>query len=264
MTSHPRRSPTPRFKTIFPGGFDEKFGHCSSISQHSGSSRSGHHFTFEPEQLWDSLIERNNPDTPLESIIVKAAWYGKKTKSSQHEFIAIKVEDIKVSGLTDYLILDRNVEANQGNSRRASLVSSQTADAKDAFKVSYDGYIEKLLEECQLMPYMFLEKLSFQTDHPLRLYELVILSHVVSQRHPKYQLIDSSCYLFAGVIWECMRLMRPSAIYDDTLASERGRCNWLRYTPSDSGILSTYRLIQIQILAVEKDFKEYGNVRSVG
>jgi hypothetical protein len=245
------RATKTRQKDIFPGGFDSKFGTSSSIS------RNGSHFSTKPEQLYYSLIERYDPETPTESIIVKSAWYGKQTKSAQHEFIVVQVEDMRIEGLINYLVLDRNAE----NYRGPSTASSHITKANDAFRVSYDGDIKRLLDECQLLPYRFLEKLSFPSNVPLRLYELVTLADIVSSRYQNYEVLDSSCYLFAGVIWDCMRLMRPSADYEGALAEKRGKCRWFRYIPNNSEMLETYGEIKAILPKIERGLEARSNVR---
>ncbi|KAF8601968.1 hypothetical protein BDV93DRAFT_557948 [Ceratobasidium sp. AG-I] len=246
--------PSPRFsgarlQEIFPGGFDKHFGQCSSIS------RSAKTYEASPQCLYMSLIERHNPETPLESIIVKSAWYGKQTKGAQHEFIVVQVEDKNIQGLTNYLVLDRNVDAEEQN--RTVLGSSSTIRAKDTFRISYDGDIDKLLKHCRIKRHRFLEKLSFPSDMPLHLYELVTLADVVSERYPNYRLIDSSCYLFAGAIWECMRLICPSVIRDNNLEGERGRFHWIRYVPSASEIYGSHQAFQTRLPHLGSKFGKY-------
>jgi hypothetical protein len=73
-------------------------------------------------------------------------------------------------------------------------------------------------------------------------------------------LLASSCYVFAGVIWECMRLMRPSAHYEQTRASNRGKCRWFRYTPTDSMKQDTHRELEAKLSQIEKELEERRNV----
>lgn len=248
MSAHGRRSPGARLKDIFPPGFDQ----CPSISG------SGGYFQSKPEQLYISLIERYDPKTPTESIIVRSAWYGKQTKSARHEFIVIEVEDIDVPGLINYLILDRNAETYQGSSKT---ISSQLTNRRDNFRISYDGKIDILLQECGLTDHKLIEGLSFLSSQPLHLYELVALANIVSNKYPDYQALDSSCYLFAGVIWDCMRLMRPTATYTDALAQKRGKCRWIRYTPNDSARQETFKEFQARLPEIQKKFGGCINVR---
>jgi hypothetical protein len=244
-----RRRPESRLKHIFPGGFDAQLGIASSISCN------GSHFLNKTEQMYYMLIECHDPDKPIESITVKSAWYGKQTRAAEHEFILVQFEDTDL-GITNYLVLDRNVSNHQGSLK----TSSQTTKAVDTFKVSFDGNLKKLLQECDLMPYKFLESLSFPSDEPLRLYELVTLAKVVSGQYPDYHVLDSSCYLYSGVIWECMRLMRPSAVYKDALAKKRGKCRWLRYRPNSSVTLEAHREIDAQLPGIKGKLEERRNV----
>jgi hypothetical protein len=256
MSSPAKRTPEARLKDIFPGGFDARFGIPSSRIP-SSISCNGDHLTTKPEQLYYTLVERYDPETHPESIIVKSAWYGKQTKAAQPEFIVLQVEDIRIEGLVNYIVLDRNVGNDRGR-----LVSSRITTANDAFRVSYDGNIKQLLQQCQLTPYKFLEQLSFPSDQPLRLYELVTLAKIVSGRYPDYHMLDSSCYLFAGVIWECMHRMRPSADYQDALAKKRGKCRWFRYIPNNSEMLETLEEIEGKLPRIERELEERRNVSS--
>jgi hypothetical protein len=251
MSSPTKGVPEARHKDIFPGGFDSKSSTSSNLN--------GSHFSSKPEQLYYSLVERYDPDAPFNQLVVKSAWYGKQTKAAAHEFIVIQVKDTDRSELSNYLVLDRNAENHRGSSR--STASSQTTKAIDTFRVSYDGNIKKLLQECQLTPYKFLEQLSFPSDKPLRLYELVTLANVVSGRYPSYHVLDSSCYLFAGVIWECMHLMRPSAIYHNALAKKRGKCRWFRYIPNHSEMQKTHKEIEDKLPRIQRELEERRNVR---
>ncbi|KAF8601964.1 hypothetical protein BDV93DRAFT_557945 [Ceratobasidium sp. AG-I] len=259
MSTFPRRPNGARLKDIFPAGFDEKFSLGATSSKYASSSRKGGHFSSKPEQLYYSLVERYDPTTPMESIMVKSAWYGKQTKKAQHEFIVIQVEDIDMPGLINYLVLDRNAENYEGASKALSTSTSQAAVAIDTFKVSYDGDIKRLLDECRLTPYKFLEELSFPSNTPLHLYEVVTLADTVSKRYPDYRLLDSSCYLYAAAIWECMHLMCPSAIYRDALAKKRGKCNWYRYIPSRAVTQETFEEIGVKLPEIKWDLWERRN-----
>lgn len=243
-----------RFKDIFPGGFDDKFGQCVNTTPWSSISRYAGHFVFKPEQLYYSLVERRDPDTRTDSIVVRSAWYGKQTNSANHEFLLFQVEDIHVPGLVNYLILDRDAGSHQKKSKTLFLSSSQMIPANDSFKVSYDGNSKTLLRECQLSPNRFLEHLAFPSDKPLYFYELVTLANVVSHQYPKYETINSSCYFFAGIVWECLRLLRPSAHYEGDLAWERGKCRWVRFIPSELARQEAYHEICERLRAIEQLF----------
>lgn len=100
MASDVRREPESRLKDVFPPGLD-------NISLRIGHT--GSHYTLKPEQLYYSLVERSDSNTHTASIIVKSAWYCKQKRSAEHEFILIEVEDTAVDGLSNYLVLDRNL-----------------------------------------------------------------------------------------------------------------------------------------------------------
>jgi hypothetical protein len=239
-----------RLKDIFPRGFDN----ASLRSNHTGS-----HYTLKLEQLYYSLIERYDPNAHVETVIVKSAWYGKQTRSAEHEFILIQVEDTAAEGLTNYLVLDRNVgERSHGPLGKISRswASSQATTTIDTFRVSYDGNMKQLLDECQLSPHTYLEQLQFQSEAPLHLYELVTLASIVSNRYPLHRAVNSSRYLFIGLVWECMRRMRPGAIYEDIQAGKkRGRFGWVRSMPSTSQMEEIDESIREQLTHVELEFE---------
>ncbi|KAF8601959.1 hypothetical protein BDV93DRAFT_524358 [Ceratobasidium sp. AG-I] len=254
MTS--RRSPAARYKDIFPPGFDSRFERSTSSCSFTSTSCRRAHFTSTPEQLYHSLVERYDPKTPVESIIVKSAWYGKQTRSAHHEFLVIHVEDIMIPELSNYLVLERNAESNQGFSKTASLVSSDTTIAKDTFQVAYDGDIDKLLKECKLKPFDYLEGLTFKSNAPLRLYELITLADIVSKRHPVYRVVDSSCYLYAAVIWDCMRRMRPEAAVSGGPVKNKGRCYGFRFIPDAPVVQDIYEANQLKLQTIELRFRQ--------
>ncbi|KAH7338625.1 hypothetical protein B0J17DRAFT_717053 [Rhizoctonia solani] len=205
FTTTPRR-----LLEIFSPGFDSK----------SSTSRS--HYSFAPEQLFYALTFTYDPEKHVESTIVKSVWYGKQTKSVQHEFILIEVEDPKAS-LKNYM------------SRKKAAGSSQSCRglAMDAFRVSYNGNESQLLQEYQLLPRQYLEKIEFSHKNSLFLYQLVTLVHIVSEKSPHYALGYRNCYWFAGLIWECLRSLRPDAQYDGRLSQKRGKITILLYTPEE-------------------------------
>ncbi|CUA67501.1 hypothetical protein RSOLAG22IIIB_07388 [Rhizoctonia solani] len=216
-----------RLMDVFPPGFD--------INSKSLSSRG--HYHFAPEQLYHRLTDEYLPEKHIESTIVKSVWYGKQRKSARHEFILIEVEDLQAE-LKNYIVLDRNLnEAVAPTGKKiippkvASVSYSCRGAALDAFRVSYDGIEKRLLRECALWPRDYLEKIEFNSSEPFFLYQLATLVHVVSDKSPNYAMAYRNCYWFAGLIWECMRHLRPSAGYDDRLAANRGKFSILRYKP---------------------------------
>lgn len=242
-----RRLREDRLKDIFPKGFDEIPG---------GPSSHKSHFSYQPEQLCNSLVERYDPDVPSESIVITCAWYGKQNRRAQHEFIAIQVEDMDIEGLTNYLILDRNVKAHLGPLKRFLPSSFQDTGATDTFKISYNGEYDKLLDDCQLAPSKYLEMLTFDSDEPLRLYEVAVLADHVSNQHPTYNIRDTSCYMFAGMIWDCMHLMRSSAHLQNNLLVksrlERGKCRGFQYISDKSANQKTYEQVQTKLQDIEQ------------
>jgi hypothetical protein len=236
-----------RLKDIFPPGID------------SASNQTGSHYNLKLEQLYYSLIERYNPNTHVETVVVKSAWYGKQTRSAEHEFILIQVEDTAVEGLTNYLVLDRNVGGRShgtlGKISR-SWTSSQATMTIDTFRVSYDGDVKQLLEQCQLIPYKAMEQLQFESEAPLRLYELVTLACVVSSRYPLHRAVYPSRYLFVGLVWECMHRLRPNAIHEDVQAKQRGRFSWIRSTPNAAEMEEIDASIQEQLAHVELELED--------
>jgi hypothetical protein len=236
-----------RLKDIFPPGID------------SATNQTGIHYTLKLEQLYYSLTEPYDPNMHVESVVVKSAWYSKQTRSAEHEFILIQVEDTAVEGLTNFLVLDRNFgERSHGPLGKISRswASSQATTTIDAFRVSYDGDVKQLLDECQLSPHTYLEQLQFQSEAPLHLYQLVTLACIVSGRYPLHRAVNSSRYLFIGLVWECMRRMRPDAIYDDVQAKKRGRFGWTRSTPSPSELKEIDESIQEQLTHVELELEK--------
>ncbi|KAF8601955.1 hypothetical protein BDV93DRAFT_584382, partial [Ceratobasidium sp. AG-I] len=227
--------------------FDERIGQGSNISETSKSSRSRSPFSYTPEQLYHCFVKVYDPSTALESIIVRSAWYGKQANSTQHEFIVVQVHDIHKPALINYLILDRNAAPHAG----LPVAQFQTTMANDAFRISYNGDLGELEQECRLQPCKYIEELLFPPDSQLHLYELVVLADIISRRYPNYAMLGSNCYMHAGLIWECMRLMRPCAGYRGGLGSSRGRIRWFRWTPSESDKQNTYQAVQNKITAVE-------------
>ncbi|KAF8601965.1 hypothetical protein BDV93DRAFT_524369 [Ceratobasidium sp. AG-I] len=241
--------PEPRLRDIFPPGVSS----ASLRARHTGS-----HYTLKLEQLYYSLVERYDSNTHADSIIVKSAWYSKQTRAAEREFILIQVEDVGIEGLSNYLVLDRNTgEPSQrplGMMSRA-LVFSQAPMTVDAFRVSYDGNMKQLLEECQLNPYKCVERIQFDSEMPLRLYELVALTCVISDRYPLHRAVDSGLNLFVGLVWECIRQMRPAASHNISQPKKRGIFARARSAPSSAQIEEAYGSVQEKLDLVELELK---------
>ncbi|CAE6434265.1 unnamed protein product [Rhizoctonia solani] len=214
---------TSRLHAIFPLSLD--------IQATSGRL----HHTLQPNILYQTLTYHYHPDKHVESTIVKSAWYGKQTKGVEHEFILLKVTDTVVN-VNNYIILDRNHTSHKvgdsGWSTSGSACSSW--GAFDSFKVSSNGIEEELLGDCGLWHREYLEKLRFERkENPLFFYELVTLVDLISEENPIYDITQKNCYWFAGLIWECLRKMRPSAKMVKIIDTpgKKGKLGPLRYFP---------------------------------
>lgn len=238
-----------RLKEIFPPGFD-------TASSRAGNA--GSHYKLKLEQLYYSLVERYDCNMRVRSLVVKSAWYCKQTRSSEHEFILIQVEDKAIEGLSNFLVVDRNFGEPSHRPLgiiSRSWVSFQTKSTVDTFRVSYDGNMKQLIEECQLNPYEHVEQLHFHSETPLHLYELVTLACIVSGRYPVQPTFDPGCCIFVGLVWDFMRRMRPSAACSNALAKKRGRFIWVPSPPSTSQTEAVYESVQEQLTLVEIEFK---------
>ncbi|KAL5640036.1 hypothetical protein ACGC1H_007365 [Rhizoctonia solani] len=233
-----------RHKQIFPAGFDAI----------SSSSTQRLCYSFSPEGLYDALTSGYSPEHHVEDIIVKSASYCKKNTSPKHEFIIIEVEDRRSPGLRNFIALDRNIsEANRLTGILASTQSSQSFAAKDEFRVSYDGNKKRLLVQCDLQDHETLETLAFKSSEPLLLYQLATLTRAVSFQRDKYHIISANCYWFAGLIWDCMVRMRPSAYHKVSQGQIRGAfLSWLRQSSNSVELQVTYAYVEQELLDVEK------------
>ncbi|KAF8596189.1 kinase-like protein [Ceratobasidium sp. AG-I] len=249
-----------RLKEIFPGGFDKHPGQSNKSKSHPDS------YHIAPRELYLSLVEHDDPETPVESIIVKSAWYGKQTKGAQHEFIIVQVEDIDISGLINYLALGRNIDPRE-HSWRGFLPFLPTVGAKDAFRISLDGDLKKLLKECGFEHHRLLEQLSFPPNIPLHFYKLVALADVASKLFPDYRLVDSSSHLFAGVIWNSIRLAHPSIVGSDNLAEVRGRRRRFRFNPQDPAVQEIYASFVETLIDIDLVFRRrrtvHGDIKAL-
>ncbi|KAB5589358.1 hypothetical protein CTheo_7196 [Ceratobasidium theobromae] len=213
-----------RVKDIFP-----------AFDSNSGSTSWGDSYnTLKPDQLYRTLTDNYRSNNHVEHTIVKSAWFCKQEKSVGHEFIIVEVEDTLLPNgmLTNYLVLDRNKGAPQHSSlgSTSKLVPKfLRSAARDAFRVSHDGNLERLVKDCQLDSYEYLEQIKFERDRPLMLYELATLTHRISDLHPRYTFMDANCFWFAGLIWDCMIKMRPDANHVIAKPNKRGKFGLIRY-----------------------------------
>lgn len=185
----------------------------------------------------------------LQRLLVRSAWYGKQTTSVRHEFILIQTEDALRPGLTRYLVLDRTVgDASQANVERTTSFFTLCVgtDALDSFWILYDdpGDKEQLLHGCRLDSYIFLKRIDFGPDKPLLLLALVHLALHVSESHPKYHPLAANCYWFAGLVWECLRKLRPTARHEVLVAGKRGKISFMQLLPDSVQVWNILRAIQ--------------------
>ncbi|QRV95383.1 hypothetical protein RhiJN_23401 [Ceratobasidium sp. AG-Ba] len=244
-----------RLRDIFPPGFDSRVS--------SQSSWSGEPYTFTPGQLYDKLTYQYTPGGCIQSVLVNSVWYGKQKTGVRHEFILVEVEDIK-TGFVNYIVLDRNkkpaagpAKGNNATPGTGGCSQSSCGPASDAFRVSYDGKEPELVGQCLLLPRRYVEKLEF--DHiaePLYLYQLVTLVHILSRASNTYNLGRENCYWFSGVLWECLRELRPLATHISRGPKRRGKFGLLRYTPDDEEKQKYCNAFKDDIVQVEERLKQ--------
>lgn len=216
---------------------------------------------FTPEQLYHRFTDGNYQRKHAEHTVVKSALYGKHKTSVKHEFILLQVEDLATPGNTNYLLLDRTIGDSSGepsvsHSRRTTSFFKLCAGtlALDAFWVSYDSNPDQLLRDCNLSSYKCLERIHFQPDEPLLLYEVATLAYCVSRRWPQYHPLDGNCYWYTGLIWKCIRQMHPNADYKDHAAKERGVLGWIFICHNPFHIKAVQREARRRILDIESEF----------
>lgn len=215
--------------------------HSSSNSSTNPSSKfSVQPPTFTPQQLYDlCTFRRSNLSTA--GTVVVSAWYGKQATASYHEFIVIHVEDLTMPGRKNCMVIDRNPN-NLGISNCA--LAAVWGNARDAFRISYDGDLTQLLAACQLTPHMVLEEIRIYPDELLPLVHLVTLVNHISELHSNYSLVDTNCYWFAGLIWECLRKMCPKAKYEVVVPGKRGRFSYTHFVMKPIQVRSVLRHVQ--------------------
>lgn len=236
-----------RLYDVFPIGLDG-----SSTSTRKST------FTIEPFHLYNTFtLNRGNPH--VAQTVVKSAWYGKQTRSARHEFIVVLVEDLAITGLQNCMVIDRNRGGTPAGVPNYAAASSSTK-AFDSFKVSYNGDLKQLLSESQLTPHHILERISFQTIEPLPLLNLVALVNHISDQHPRYHPVDANCYWFTGLIWECIRQMRPTATHQVHLQGRKGQFACVRSIPNSLQVQNVLRQVQMSIKNYNSEHPQSPNV----
>lgn len=235
-----------RHRQIFPDGFDQ-----------DGKSPKHLPYAFAPDQLHQLLTGRYDPDEHVESIVVRSAHFGKERKSAQHEFIMFEVEDTQVTGLINYIILDRNNSDTRAIRVLSNSIVPPHIGAKDEFRVSHNGNQKQLLKACDLDPDSMMEKIEFGNNEPLLFYQVVTLAKIASARRQQYQPVNANCYWFAGLVWDCIGLMRPNAIHSTIEKRLRGvfhKVPLQRDVTDRKELASTYTSIQAELKRIELDF----------
>lgn len=231
--SSPPRQPE-RLYDIFPAG----------LGSNSTSIR-GKFFPITPFHLHD-IFDRHRGNPHATNTVIKSAWYGKQTRSARHEFIVVLVEDLAIPGLKNCMAIDRNQNRTPAKVPNVTAASS-SATASDLFRISYNGDLNQLLLESQLTPHYMLERISFQSNEPLPLFNLVALVCHISNQYPTYHPVDANCYWFTGLIWECIRKMRPTAQHEVHLQGRRGQFACVRSIPNALQVNNVLRQIQSDI-----------------
>ncbi|QRV77230.1 Vegetative incompatibility protein HET-E-1 [Ceratobasidium sp. AG-Ba] len=212
-----------RNRHIFPAGF--------------GRSREAKipPIEFTPWQLEDTFTTNKEY---VKDIYVTSAAYCKESKSPKHEFILVEVEAARDVHFRNYLILDRisNLPSDRITQHLIQIiapVSSSRAPARDRIRISYDGTLRSLLAHSSISKYDVLERYDFHSVSFL-LYQLVVLSRVVSDRHIVYDALSTQCYWYASLIWGCIQRLRPEHAVATINSKYRGRFGPMFHQQVDS------------------------------
>lgn len=200
----------PRNTRIFPMGLGEKIADVTSRQ---------HPHDYGSEELRALFLQDHSAATNVGYIHVLEASYCKQQDGPKHEFILLRVQDVRHLGLTNYIVLDRTARMpgvkphrykSCTNSQEVFNAIAQTP-AYDRFRVSHYGDSNTLIQHCNLGPYRAIESLWFNTTQPLRFYELVVLAQATSSARIMYKLLNAQCYWFASTVWESMQQLVPKA-----------------------------------------------------
>ncbi|CAE6536470.1 unnamed protein product [Rhizoctonia solani] len=257
IATHPENSSSfpHRIRDVFPPGLDSS---CSTRGARG-------HYTLAPGQLHRTLTSCYGPEKHVDSIVVKSAWYGRQSKLAKQEFIVLRVEDLEIDGLTNYLVLDRTTSTPSSVFSGLiphSRLRFQGEMARDAFKIAYDGNVGQLLQECNLSPHKYLERLDFKPEESLLLYQLSTLVYIISERYPQFRVADINGSGFAGLAWECMREIRPSASHThlDQGAKKRGKLGWIHPAPDSVEVTEICQLFHKEALAVTMELSKQKSI----
>ncbi|CUA77869.1 hypothetical protein RSOLAG22IIIB_06842 [Rhizoctonia solani] len=182
--------------------------------------------------LVQKFLQEHSAEQPVDSVVVKSAFYGKKLKRPHHEFVLFELGNTQNPSLRNHVVLDRKRLA--GSSVLSSVQQSKSTTARDEFRFSCDGNREKLLDKCNLTPYERIETIEFSLSDPLPFYELAIVALATSLQRDYYDLLQANCYWFAGLIWEQVLDMCPDAKHEMLRDGIRGTFGSLfSYTPDE-------------------------------
>ncbi|CAE6500861.1 unnamed protein product [Rhizoctonia solani] len=217
----------------------------TSLSSASNSS-------IAPSQLFLGLTDHYDPETHVESIIIKSVWYGKRQEGARHEFLLIEIEDTATQ-MQNFLVLDRN-NTESANLGEGGLIAGLGLGSRafkgvtlDAFRISRDGIEDQLMIDCKLKPRLYLQKLELVPEEPMYLYQLATLALVVSQDYPTYSADLRNCYFFAGLVWAGIRKFCPKAKVTNRRGDLQGRFGPLIYNISENETNKIYQAFQAKV-----------------
>ncbi|EUC53557.1 hypothetical protein RSOL_011240, partial [Rhizoctonia solani AG-3 Rhs1AP] len=168
---------------------------------------------------------RDSTERPVDSVVVKSAFYGKKLKSPYQEFILFE--------------LGNTQDPLDGASMLFDVQQLKSATPRGEFRFYFDGNREELFRRCDLTPYKAIETVEFPADDLPSLYELAIVTLATSLQRDDYHLLDTKCYWFTSVIWEQVLEMYPEAKHEILLDGVRGNFGNLYSQTWDSCNMNT-------------------------
>ncbi|QRW06160.1 Vegetative incompatibility protein HET-E-1 [Ceratobasidium sp. AG-Ba] len=212
-----------RNRNIFPGGFDLE----------NRTRRGALQFTLP--QLESYIVGGDSSWDNIDGVYITRIEYCKEKKMPQHEFIVITVQDKDDLRLQNFLILDRRQEEDRSSN---VLSSSSLSGAIDLLRVSYNGDLQQLVEDCAISKYRILETMTFPSMR-FFLYELVTLARTASEYRRRYSIILNQSHWYASLVWDCARIVFSKETYEKHWKSDlRGRFGKLTATNIDGVELS--------------------------
>lgn len=214
----------PRNLDIFPGAL-------GSYQQSKQALEQPLHYTLT--QLKCLFQRSNREEDHIENIYVSSAEYCKETGEAKHEFLLLEVKDERIPLISNWVVLDRTVQAsNSGTFSALSTSVSSGAPAQDRLRVSCYGRKDLLTKQCNLTPYDVIERVTLPLSNPLLLCDLVILALETSKSRFMYNLMSAQCFWFASCVWECMLKLRPET-YRPAVAESNNRGRFGKFFRQD-------------------------------